>query len=155
MGKYYDKSQHPRQHGKPCDIQMLVFLVMASRDYHNNTLQQAVKGECAQSDGNDFEPICGADPYDRHERHRNRLEVVLAQAGQTQVGADQIHVGNALARPYRLQAFREPTLPIDDRTDHWQTACGRMDFGVAMLEDERHRESHRLGEMNRSGRCPN
>ena len=83
------------------------------------------------------------------------LKSFLPRQGKPRVGADQIHVGNAPARPYRLQAFREPTLPIDDRTDHWQTACGRMDFGVAMLEDERHRESHRLGEMNRSGRCPN
>ena len=33
------------------------------------------------------------------------------------------------------------------------TTGQRIDFGVALLEDERHRESHLLGEMARSSRC--
>jgi len=38
IGKYYDKGQSARQHGKPCDIQMLVFLNMAACNYRNNAL---------------------------------------------------------------------------------------------------------------------
>jgi hypothetical protein len=45
--KYYDKGQYARQHGKPCDIQMLVFLNMAACNYRDNALQQLVQGSCA------------------------------------------------------------------------------------------------------------
>jgi hypothetical protein len=47
IGEYYDKDQDARQHGKPCDIQMLIFLDIAACNVRNNTLPQVVQGECA------------------------------------------------------------------------------------------------------------
>ena len=81
------------------------------------------------------------------------FEVILALAQEAQVGTHQVDVGDAMAQRHRLQALREPAASINDGADDGQAAGRGVNFGVALLEDERHRESHRLGEMTVRDRC--
>ena len=102
----------------------------------------------------------------RHPRNAQRLaeeevianafhgfEIILALAQQAQVGSHKIDMRNAMAQRHRLQALLEPAVAVDDRANDGQAAGRRINFGVALLENERHREGHLLGEMARSGRC--
>ena len=70
------------------------------------------------------------------------LEVVLALTQQPQVGADQINVGYAMTKGNRLQARLETTVSVDDGTDHRQADVRGIDFRIALLENEGHRNVH-------------
>jgi hypothetical protein len=57
------------------------------------------------------------------------------------------------AQGHRLQTLLQPAVTVDDEANDGQAAGRGVDFSVALLQDERHRKSHLLGEMTRTGRC--
>ena len=68
------------------------------------------------------------------------LEVVLALAQQPKIGPDQVERGYTAAEGNGLEPLLQATVAIDDRAGHRQAGMGGVDFGVALLEDEGHRQ---------------
>ena len=68
---------------------------------------------------------------------RQRL-LIETLAQQTQVGADKIDVGDALAQGNGLEALLQAAVPVGDRHHYRQSGMGGIDLAIALLENEGH-----------------